>query len=279
MRAANQSRFLMCPPHHFGVEYVINPWMQDQINAADQQLAARQWTRFHELMSHHADVALMPAIQGLPDLVFTANAALVYEQTAVLSSFRCPERQPEERHYADWLAADGFNVKTLPAGTLFEGAGDALFDRDFPSLLWFGYGYRSNINALPFLKQSLGVDVQPLRLCDPRFYHLDKCFCPLERGYLFYYAPAFDRQANSAIESRIPADRRYAVSEEDAIHFACNAVNIGNKVILNYATPELTNWLQLRGFEVTQTTMSEFMKAGGSTKCLSLRLDEMAIAA
>jgi N-dimethylarginine dimethylaminohydrolase len=204
---------------------------------------------------------------------------VVYERTAVLSSFRCPERQPEERHYADWLTADGFQVKTLPAGALFEGAGDALFDRGIPSLLWFGHGYRSNLNALPYLRRSLGVEVQPLRLCDPRFYHLDTCFCPLERGYLLYYAPAFDRQANAAIESRIPANRRCAVSEEDAVHFACNAVSIGNKVILNYATAELTQWLQSRGFEVTQTTMSEFIKAGGSTKCLSLRLDEMATAA
>lgn len=279
MKPANQSRFLMCPPHHFGVEYVINPWMNGQINAADQQLASRQWMHFHELMSYHADVALMPAISGLPDLVFTANAALVYQQTAVLSSFRCPERQPEAQYYADWLSADGFQVKTLSAGTLFEGAGDALFDRGIPGLLWFGHGYRSNLDALPQLRESLDVDVQPLRLCDARFYHLDTCFCPLERGYLLYYPAAFDGQANAAIESRIPADRRLAVSEEDAVHFACNAVNIGNRVILNYATAELSEWLVSRGFEVTQTTMSEFIKAGGSTKCLSLRLDELPLAA
>jgi len=63
------------------------------------------------------------------------------------------------------------------------------------------------------------------------------------------------------------------VSEDDAVHFACNAVNIGKNVILNYATPELAAWLASRGFEVMQTQMSEFIKAGGSTKCLSLRLN------
>lgn len=274
MRSTNESRFLMCPPHHFGVEYVINPWMEGQIRAADQELARKQWTRFYTVMSNSADIALMQAVNGLPDLVFTANAALVYRETAVLSSFRCAERQPETYYYADWLSADGFEVKTPPSGTLFEGAGDALFDRGIAALLWFGYGYRSNVAALEYLKKSIDVDVQPLRLCDPRFYHLDTCFCPLEGGHLFYYPPAFDREANEQIEDRVPRHRRFAASEDDAVHFACNAVNIGNQVILNYATRELLQWLMSRGFEVVRTPMSEFIKAGGSAKCLSLRLDE-----
>lgn len=274
MSFINPSRFLMCPPHHFGVEYVINPWMRGQIHAADQQLARRQWSRFHQLMSGLSDVALMPAVSGLPDLVFTANAALIHRRTAVLSSFRCPERQPEAGHYANWLSSDGFAVKTPPAGTLFEGAGDALFDRGVEALLWFGYGYRSSASAGPYLEDLIGAEVQSLRLCDPRFYHLDTCFCPLEGGYLLYYPPAFDDEANAAIESRVPAARSYAVREDDALRFACNAVNIGTRVLLNHATRELAEWLMARGFEVIQTPMSEFMKAGGSTKCLSLRLDE-----
>jgi N-dimethylarginine dimethylaminohydrolase len=276
VRQTSGSRFLMCPPHHFDVEYVINPWMQGQIKAADQELAARQWMRFHSLLSHYADVELMPAVSGLPDLVFTANAALVYSQTAVLSSFRCPERQPEARYYADWLFTDGFQVKTLPPGALFEGAGDALFDRNTKAVLWFGHGYRSDVGALPSLQKLIDVEVQPLRLCDPRFYHLDTCFCPLEGGFLLYYPAAFDQNANAAIESRVSADRRLAVSEEDAIHFACNAVNIGKQVMLNYATRDLAVWLGARSFEVIRTPMSEFIKAGGATKCLSLRLNECA---
>lgn len=274
MRSTNEFRFLMCPPHHFGVEYVINPWMRGQINAADQRLASLQWMQFHSLMSNYSNVALMPAVSGLPDLVFTANAALIYNQTAVLSSFRCPERQPEARHYAEWLSTDGFDVKVLPSGTLFEGAGDALFDRGSKALLWFGYGHRSNLDALSHLQSSFDIEVQKLRLCDARFYHLDTCFCPLEGGDLLYYPAAFDSQGNAAIEARVPHRQRLAVSDEDAVHFACNAVNIGNKIILNFATPGLAARLKALGFEVIQTGMSEFIKAGGSTKCLSLRLTE-----
>jgi N-dimethylarginine dimethylaminohydrolase len=269
----NQLRFLMCPPLHFDVEYVINPWMQGQIHATDVERANRQWSGLHSLLSELAEVASLPAVAGLPDLVFTANAALIYRNTAVMSSFRCPERQPESPYFANWLQADGFDVHLLPPGVPFEGAGDALFDRGRP-LLWLGHGMRSDLAAKAFLEQFVDVEVQPLQLRDPRFYHLDTCFCPLEGGYLLYYSPAFDAAGNAAIEARVPGDRRLALSEADAIHFACNTVDIGKSIIMNHASPELVTQLNAWGFEVTSTALTEFIRAGGAAKCLSLRLDE-----
>lgn len=264
----------MCPPDYFGVEYVINPWMEAQVHHADQQLAATQWNDLCSTIGKLATVLLMPPVPKLPDLVFTANAALIYGETAVLSSFRCQERQPEAEHYAKWLQSSGFTVRTLPEGALFEGAGDSLLDRGSQPLLWSGYGYRSNLEALPLLQAYIGVEVQPLRLCDPRFYHLDTCFCPLEGGHLLYYPGAFDAAGNAAIEYRVPAAKRLEIVESEAVLFTCNAVNIGRTVILNEAGPRTESWLQERGFDVIKTRTTEFMKAGGSAKCLSLRLDE-----
>ncbi len=267
------SRFLMCPPVHFGVEYVINPWMEGQMDATNAAIAHRQWADLNAHLTKYSEVAFLPAIKGLPDLVFTANAALIHRDTAILSSFRFPERQPESEHFAAWLRADGFDVQTLPAGVLFEGAGDALFDRAQP-LLWFGHGFRSDVSAKEHLEQFVEAEVQPLRLQDGRFYHLDTCFCPLEGGYLLYYPDAFDEQGKAAIEARIPLHRRMALTEEDALHFACNTVNIGKTVILNHASTGLSAWLEARGFQVITTPLTEFMRAGGAAKCLSLRLDE-----
>ncbi len=272
-KEVNQARFLMCPPLHFDVEYVINPWMAGQIHAANHQLASSQWSQLSALLNRHGQVVSLPAVEGLPDLVFTANAALVYGRVAVLSSFRYPQRQPEAQHFADWLRADGFEVHTLPPGVLFEGAGDALLDRENP-LLWFGHGLRSDLAAQPYLEQATGIEVQPLELCDPRFYHLDTCFCPLDRGFLLYYPQAFTEASRAAIEARIPREKRCAVSEEDAVRFTCNAVNIGGKVILNDASPQTLAWLTERGFEIVKTPLSEFMRSGGAAKCLSLRLNE-----
>jgi N-dimethylarginine dimethylaminohydrolase len=267
--------FLLCPPSHYGIHYVINPWMSDNLGAAHTELAVRQWGAFRDILSRFAAVELMPEVPHLPDLVFTANAAVIRGSFAVLASFRPKERQAEEPHYAQWLSAQGYEVLTLPREVHFEGAGDALFHRGGGGhLLWFGHGVRSSLHALPFLEQHLGVAVQPLRLADKRFYHLDTCFCPLDRGYLLYYPAAFVPASVERIESMVPESHRYAVTAEDAEDFACNAVNLDNQVILNKASLPLKQWLFSKGFVVHETPTGEFLKAGGSTKCMTLRLDE-----
>ncbi len=264
----------MCPPSYFGVQYVINPWMEGQLHHTDGTLALTQWSRLQQLIARDGEVLLMPPVDQLPDLVFTANAALIYQKKAVLSSFRCQERRPEEQHFKNWLESQGFQILTMPPGVFFEGAGDALLDRQ-QTLLWFGFGFRSDLGAAELVGQALGIEVQPLRLCDPRFYHLDTCFCPLTGGHLLYYEGAFDDAGRSAIETRVSASKRLAISEGDAIQFACNAVNVGSHVILNGAGQGTVNWLTERGFSVDITGLGEFMKAGGAAKCLSLRLDEV----
>jgi N-dimethylarginine dimethylaminohydrolase len=272
----SQHRFLMCAPRYFNVEYIINPWMEGQVNNADSSLAAEQWQRFHTILSRYAEIELLAAQPDLPDLVFTANAAIVQNKTAILSRFHHPERQGEEPFYQRWLEADGFDVQVLPDDLPFEGAGDALFDRE-AAVLWFGHGHRSSPRAAPRLEAAFGAEVVSLQLTDPRFYHLDTCFCPLEGGYLIWNPGAFDAAAVATVRSRVAPEKRLAVSETDALDFACNAVNAGQAVILNRATSELRDWLKARGFEVLETPTSEFLRAGGSTKCLTLRLDEAAL--
>ena len=268
-------RILMCRPEHFEVRYVINPWMEGEESRLRPDLAHSQWQALHEAVSQHADVALIEHAQGWPDMTFTANAAIVRENTAVISRFRHRERRGEEPYFAAWFDNAGFDVVTPSWDLSFEGAGDALLDRASP-LLWMGYGHRTDTRAADFLEDELNVEVEPLKLMDPRFYHLDTCFCPLEDGYLLYYPLAFDRSSKRRIEARVPAIRRIAVEEVDALSFACNAVNIGDVVILNAASISLSRALSARGFRTQRVPLGEFMRAGGAAKCLTLRLDEPA---
>jgi lysine-ketoglutarate reductase/saccharopine dehydrogenase-like protein (TIGR00300 family) len=60
------------------------------------------------------------------------------------------------------------------------------------------------------------------------------------------------------------------------VRFACNAVNIGRRVILNQIGPDLRAKLGAAGFEVLETQLTEFIKSGGAAKCLTLRLTEPA---
>jgi len=266
-------RILMCAPQHYDVDYVINPWMEGNIHRSSRDRAQAQWEQLHTLLKEHATVELVPPQPGWPDLVFTANAGLVLDDTVVLSRFLHPERQGEEPYFQQWFADHGYTVKTLPKSLPFEGAGDALFDRA-GGWLWAGYGFRTELDSHPYLAQWLDVEVLSLRLIDRRFYHLDTCFCPLNNGDLLYYPPAFDTYSNHLIERRLPAEKRIVVDEVDAANFACNAVNVDQAIILNSASDRLKHTLEARGFTVVETPLNEFLKAGGAAKCLTLRLTE-----
>ncbi len=266
-------RFLMCSPEHYDVDYVINPWMEGNIHKSSQQRAVEQWQKLYHVLKDKAIVDLVPPEKGWPDMVFTANAGLVLGETAVLSRFLHKERQGEEPHFKKWFENNGFTVHELPQDLPFEGAGDALLDRE-GRWLWAGYGFRSELDSHPYLAKWLDIEVLSLRLIDERFYHLDTCFCPLANGYLLYYPGAFDSYSNHLIEMRVAPEKRIAIKEADAVNFACNAVNVESIVIMNKASDNLKARLAEVNFQVIETPLTEFLKAGGAAKCLTLRVTE-----
>ncbi|MBC1240819.1 LOR/SDH bifunctional protein [Nostoc linckia z18] len=266
-------RFLMCPPDHYDVDYVINPWMEGNIHKSSRDRAVEQWQGLHHILKQHAIVDLVPPEKGWPDLVFTANAGLVLGENVVLSRFLHKERQGEEPYFKQWFEANGYTVYELPKDLPFEGAGDALLDRE-GRWLWAGYGFRSELDSHPYLAKWLDIEVLSLRLIDERFYHLDTCFCPLANGYLLYYPGAFDSYSNRLIEMRVAPEKRIAIAEADAVNFACNAVNVESIVIMNKASDALKSRLADVGFQVLETPLTEFLKAGGAAKCLTLRVTE-----
>ncbi|MEB3290667.1 MAG: TIGR00300 family protein [Leptolyngbya sp.] len=266
-------RFLMCSPQFYEVDYVINPWMEGNVHKSSLERAQEQWQGLYQKISERANVDLVEPQPGWPDMVFTANAGLILGDQVVLSRFLHPERQGEEPFFKEWFEAQGHTVHVLPADLPFEGAGDALLDRE-GRWLWAGYGFRTELDSHTLVAEWLGIEVLSLHLMDERFYHLDTCFCPLTGGYLLYYPPAFDSYSNRLIEMRVPAEKRIAISEPDAVNFACNSVNIGQTVIMNQASDDLKARLAAAGFEVVETPLTEFLKAGGAAKCLTLRVNE-----
>jgi lysine-ketoglutarate reductase/saccharopine dehydrogenase-like protein (TIGR00300 family) len=263
----------MCPPDHYDVDYVINPWMEGNIHKSSRDRAVAQWQKLHHVIKDHAIVDLVQPQKGVPDMVFTANAGLVLGDNVVLSRFYHKERQGEEPYFKQWFESQGYTVYELPKDLPFEGAGDALLDRE-GRWLWAGYGFRSELDSHPYIAKWLDIEVISLRLMDERFYHLDTCFCPLSGGYLLYYPPAFDSYSNRMIEMRVAPEKRIAIAEADAVNFACNAVNIDSVVIMNKASDNLKQRLAKVGFQVIETPLTEFLKAGGAAKCLTLRVTE-----
>jgi N-dimethylarginine dimethylaminohydrolase len=268
------TRFLVCPPGHYDVRYAINPWMTRNVGDTAPD-ARRQWERFAELLRCAGDVELVqvePHEQS-PDLVFTANAALMIGNLAIVSSFRHAERRREQPVYRAALARAGY-ATTFLRQTYFEGAGDALFDRVRP-LLYAGYGWRTERGATLQLQEIVGCRVLPLLLVDERFYHLDTALCPLSSGHVLAYMDAFSPHAQTLLRRAVEPGYLIEVSVDDALRFACNAVEIGDDAILMHdCTRRLRERLHDAGYRVFRTDLSEFIKAGGSAKCLTLRLDD-----
>ena len=263
---------LMCPPDYYGVHYIINPWMTNKIGKVDQDRAQKQWIDFHSsLLELIDDVELISPEPHLPDLVFTANAGLMHGNKCVLSRFRYAERRPEEACFRTWFQANGYELVEMDKSIHFEGAGDALFQPG-QDLLWASYGFRSDLEAHEILAREFRVRVISLKLVDPRFYHLDTCFCPLLEGGVMYYPDAFDEESRKLIEENTLPENRIVVATEDAIEFACNAVLVEKTILLHHASQDLTRQLENAGYSVCVKPLTEFIKAGGANKCLTLEL-------
>jgi N-dimethylarginine dimethylaminohydrolase len=261
---------LMCAPSHFDVRYAINPWMRNHNVPVDRIRAMAQWSALRNAISERTSVTLAEPDRLQPDMCFAANAGLVQGSTFVSSAFRHAERRGEEALFRRWFESRGFDLRTLPPGVLFEGAGDALFDRK--GRLWMGHGQRSELAAQRPLEKILECEVLPLKLVDPRFYHLDTCYCPLSNGYVMYYPAAFDPASLHLIEAKFPLDRRIAVDETDATQFACNAVDLGDLLLVNRVGARLRPTIERSGLSIREIELTEFIKSGGGAKCLVLPL-------
>lgn len=274
--------FLMCEPRDFNVSYVINPWMEAQVGQVDKTLAHTQWNNLYRIISEKATVHTITEQGGLPDLVFTANAAFLYKNVAYLSHFAFKERQPEAVLYAIALSKLGYQVNEhfLEKNIFFEGAGDALLSVD-KKMLFLGYGHRSDKRCFDYLDQVLDQDldyIAPLELVSPHFYHLDTCFCPLTDGHTLVHLPAFSSVSQDMLQA-VLGDKLISVETEDAQVFACNAVEYADKcVVLNEASASLVAMLEERGFGVLQTPLTQYLKSGGAAKCLTLEIGHLNVA-
>jgi len=286
--AAHPPRFLMCPPQHFAVTYSINPWMDPaewsghaaQLHAC----ATQQWTALNAaLRAAGATIEMVAPREGLPDLVFTANGAVVLDRKALLARFHHPQRQGEQPVFAaafEALARSGAidEVTALPDNVVLEGAGDCIFDCA-RQLFWMGCGFRSDAAAARVVETQFGVPCVTLGLANPSFYHLDTAFCALPCGGVIYHPAAFAREALEAIHARVAPHQRIALDAGDAARFAANAVCIGNAIVLSSCSAALRATLEARGYRVIETLLTAFLRSGGSACCLTLRLDHRSRAA
>jgi N-dimethylarginine dimethylaminohydrolase len=261
-------RLLMCPPLYYGIEYEINPWMS-RSRQSDRQIAQEQWRKLYRLLEDvlGLEIALVEPRPGLPDMVFTANAGWVCKEKFIASNFRYEVRRGETPHFVNWFEVRGYEIVHLPDEKFFEGEGDLLMCGD---LLFAGYHIRSDILSHQKVAEVIEHEILSLELTNDWFYHLDTSFCPLAPGQALYYPAAFDAYALKVLENHI--ETLIPVVEEEARQFACNAIVVDNSVVMNDGCPKIRDQLKSLGYSVLETSLSEFIKAGGSAKCLVLKV-------
>ncbi|MDQ3678149.1 MAG: ornithine--oxo-acid transaminase, partial [Actinomycetota bacterium] len=261
-------RFLMCPPTHFDVSYAINPWMDLSV-PVDRERAQRQWEALvATYLAAGAEIELLDADPELPDLVFTANLGLVDGRTFIPARMRHPERRPEPRRAQTWFRERGYDVRALGEDVVQEGAGDAL---PFGDALVAGYRTRSSAGAYVDLARIVAGRILAVELVDERFYHVDIAFCPLDSHSALIVPGAMDPDS-ARLVTELVADP-IVLTDEEADAFCANAVAVGRTLVMAACTPRLERELRARGFEPVVVDVSEFLKAGGGPRCLTLALD------
>ncbi|MFE3456286.1 dimethylargininase [Nocardiopsis aegyptia] len=258
--------YLMCPPTYFAVEYAINPWM-DPAAGVDRARAIRQWEGLRDLyrsLGHR--VSEITPIDGLPDMVFAANGALVVDGRVYGARFASAERTPEGPAYLDWFRQAGF-TETREPKHVNEGEGDFI---TLDEVVLAATGFRTEAAAHQEAERFLGRPVITLQLVDPRFYHLDTALFALSGDQVAYYPGAFSEGSRRVLASLFP-DALLA-TEEDAAVLGLNAVCDGTDVVIAAEAAVLAGRLRDLGFRVHPIELDELRKAGGGAKCCTLEI-------
>ena len=264
---------LVSPPSFYGVNYEINAWMNSDVSV-DSKKANLQWIRMCDrIVRSGAYLSQIKPDPDLPDMVFTANACLVVDKTVVLSNNRHKERQGESALFKRWFLDNGYRVIELPDNIYFEGAGDAIF---FENVLFMGYGFRTSIESHKIIAKVFDVDYVSCELVNPHFYHLDTCFFPMKERFM-YYRDAFSSKTCDKIMNKVFEKCLFSQTELDILNvdkqyaeqFICNSLEIDDNII----TPSADGKDMFGNkHDVHCCDMSEFMKAGGAVRCLTLEL-------
>ncbi|MBR8742400.1 dimethylargininase [Nocardiopsis sp. MG754419] len=258
--------YLMCRPAYFAVDYAINPWM-DPAAGVDRDRAIRQWEGLRDLyrsLGHR--VSEIAPIEGLPDMVFAANGALVVDGRVYGARFASAERTPEGPAYLDWFRQAGY-AETREPKHVNEGEGDFI---TFDDVILAATGFRTEAAAHQEAERLLRRPVVTLQLVDPRFYHLDTALFALAGDRVAYYPGAFSEGSRRVLRSLYP-DALLA-TEEDAAVLGLNAVCDGRNVVIAAEAVALADRLRGLGYTVHPVELDELRKAGGGAKCCTLEL-------
>lgn len=262
------SELLVSDTVHFRVDYEINPYMHTEVQPDPAAAVIEHEAIVAAHLAAGRKVEYLPSAPECADMVFTANAALVRGDRAVLGS-PPPERRAEVPYFQEWLIGRGYEVIEAPYA--FSGQGDALALGD---LLFAGYGQRTDLRMHAVLARELGYEVVPLHTVSPRWYDLDLAVAVIGNPHTLAYCPqALDAPSRRRLLGLGLGADLIEVSVDEAARFALNLISDGTTVTMTWGVPQLAGALRERGLRVVELDTTELAKGGGGIRCTALTLD------
>ncbi len=268
-------KVLMAHPDSFDIEYAINPHMKDakgRLNKVDKEKALKQWEVLKETFNTLGlSVDVLPAVESLPDMVFTANQTFPFlknnKTQIILSQMNSKKRQDEVTYFSKWANENNMETYAYKTQGSFEGMGDALWNYESDEV-YGGYGFRTSEAVYDELEQIIDKKIHRLKLVSENFYHLDTCLAIVNKDTAFVVKEGFDKTSFDFLKTKFT--HLIEIPLDEAINgFAGNlcAVN-GTDIVIQKDNPYAISKAKDLGFEVHEIDTSEYIKSGGSVFCM-----------
>jgi N-dimethylarginine dimethylaminohydrolase len=267
--------YLVCPPRYYDTHFLFNPWMtyRERVN---KHRAWRQWRDLvRALESAGAQIETIEPVPDSAAMVFTADAALVLEQKNVLLLANDgPRGELEPPLFRSWFQSNGYAIESMPSARRLDGGNLVrLHDGSLAVGLKPGAIGRSEAYLAKRLKMtSSTAAVVPIALIQKHFLHLDMVIGNVGGKAYLVYPEALASGLEGIENTRLLEKEVIPLDRNDAEAYAANLVAVGDVVITGKISEELRRRISSHGFWVEELPLTEFYKAGGGAKCLTLPL-------
>lgn len=235
-------------------------------NRVDKQKALQTYQEIKDLYQKlEAKVFEIEQDKNFFDMVYTANIGTVHNNIFIPANFKFAQRRGESSLGTKYFENKGFQVQKIPETVFFEGQGDLLTSGN---RYFLGYGKRTDKKAKDYLEEILGEEITTLEMIDPYYYHLDTAFAPLSDDTVVINPKSFTKDGLDLIKKSF--DNVIETNQQDNNILACNLIHIDNNIVIGKGISQsLKDDLSNHGYLTYEIDMKEYLKGGGSIKCVS----------
>ena len=284
--------FLVNFPFSYSTEVANNAWMTDiaaEERKPDVRRAMTQFLNVYSFLASEGLVYLLPTprLEGLQDLVFTANLGIVLghldPSPVVVSNFSSEPRRDEPAVGLPFLQSMGYEVGSSPHR--FEGEADLKHLHD--NVYVGGYGLRSERESYEWMEREFDMEIVRVRETDPYLYHLDCTIFPLTREDTLVCTEMFEPDEVAEIERHTNV---IDVGVDECYSGICNSVRLSNTILngsslhglkagsedYNYEIQKnrrLEDIAVDHAMEVSYFDLGEYTKGGALLSCMVMHLN------